>query len=258
MIVFYFSGTGNSRFIAEQFSRAVGAGCRSVEEATDFDALIEQTDAVGFCYPVYGSCVPRPMREFVLAHGYALTKKRIVILCTQLAFSGDGAHALCAFLPGEKTDVVYAEHFNMPNNISNFLLFPVKNGMQNKTCLKKAIRRAERAADEVLRGVIRRRGFHWLSVLIGKCQSVLWPLVERQAANDVRISADCTRCGLCARICPMHNLKEVEDGIEQGGICALCYRCVNACPERAITTLLHQKPKKQYLGISEEIVSLSR
>lgn len=258
MIVFYFSGTGNSRFIAERFSRAAGAACLSVEEAADFDALIAQEDTVGFCYPVYGSCVPRPMREFVLTHGRALANKRIVILSTQLVFSGDGAHALCAFLPGGKSDVVYAEHFNMPNNIANFSLFAVKNGRQNRTRLVKATRKAERAADEVLRGRIRRRGFHWLSILIGKSQSMLWPLVEKRAANDVRISADCTRCGLCAHICPMQNLTEGENGIEQGGKCAVCYRCVNACPERAITTLIHRKPKKQYLGISEETVRLSR
>lgn len=251
MIVFYFSGTGNSRFIAERFSRAAGAACLSVEEAADFETLIAQTDTVGFCYPVYGSCVPRPMREFVLAHARALANKRIVILSTQLVFSGDGAHALCAFLPGREAGVVYAEHFNMPNNIANFPLFAVKNGEQNKALLAKATRKAERAAEEVLRGRIRRRGFHRLSVLIGKSQSALWPQVEKRAASDVRISADCTRCGLCVRICPMQNLTLGKDGIGQEGKCAVCYRCVNACPARAITTLLHQKPGKQYLGISE-------
>ncbi|MEZ4627589.1 MAG: flavodoxin domain-containing protein, partial [Eubacteriales bacterium] len=99
MVLFYFSGTGNSKFAAKTFCVLAGADCRSVEEKTDFDALIGAHDTIGFCYPVYGSYVPRPMREFVAAHADALAGKRFVILCTQLIFSGDGARELCAFLP---------------------------------------------------------------------------------------------------------------------------------------------------------------
>ncbi len=100
MVLFYFSGTGNSRFAAEVFCRAADADCHSIEEDTDFEALIASDDKIGFFYPVYGSYVPRPMREFVTAHAGALAGKRFIVICTQLIFSGDGARELCAFLPG--------------------------------------------------------------------------------------------------------------------------------------------------------------
>jgi ferredoxin len=258
MIVFYFSGTGNSRWVAEQFASALGSKCCSIEEGVNVPALVAEEEIIGFCYPVYGSCVPRPMREFVVANREALSGKRFVILSTQLFFSGNGAQALCAFLPGGEKNVIYAEHIKMPNNIANFPLFPVKNGTQNAKCIQNAKEKVERAGRELACGIIRRRGFHGLSIIMGKTQSAFWPRLEQKASKDVRVSDACIRCGLCARICPMHNLSLGENGIEQAGRCAVCYRCVNTCPEQAITTLIHQRPRKQYRGISSDSVHLSR
>ena len=252
MVVFYFSGTGNSRFVAEAFSRAAGAACYSIEEPVNVAALLAAHDVVGFCYPIYGSSVARPMREFVLAHADALANKRFVVLCTQLIFSGDGAHALCAVLPGGERNVIYAEHFNMPNNLCNFGLFRVTNGAQNTARLKRAQGRAKRTAGDVLAGRVRRRGFHPLSIALGKSQSAYWPAIEAGAAKNIQIDADCIRCGLCSRICPVGNLSMGKQGVEQAGKCAVCYRCVNACPKQAITTLIHTKPTRQYKGITEQ------
>ena len=48
MIVFYFSGTGNSRFVAERFAKASAAACYSIEEPLDVEALLAPADAVAF------------------------------------------------------------------------------------------------------------------------------------------------------------------------------------------------------------------
>jgi ferredoxin/flavodoxin len=250
MVVFYFSGTGNSRFVAEHFAAAAGADCYSIEEPLDAAALLSQEEVVAFCYPVYGSCVAGPMRSFVQTHQAELQGKRFVILATQLIFSGDGAHALCAHLPGGEANVVYAEHVCMPNNLCNFPLFPVANGEKNARKIRRAKRIIDRAANEIARGVVRRRGFHPISILLSKSQSAYWPALEQQAANDVRVSDDCIHCGLCVRTCPTKNLTMDQNGVQQHARCAVCYRCVNACPKQAITTLIHEKPKQQYHGIS--------
>ena len=44
----------------------------------------------------------------------------------------------------------------------------------------------------------------------------------------------------------MNNLKLVDKKVEQNGNCTLCYRCVNLCPEKAITVLFSSKVGKQY------------
>jgi len=40
----------------------------SIEEEISFEKLLETNQVIGFCYPIYGSRVPRIMREFVLKY----------------------------------------------------------------------------------------------------------------------------------------------------------------------------------------------
>jgi folate-dependent phosphoribosylglycinamide formyltransferase PurN len=59
MLTLYFSGTGNTRFVAENFSKKNGAECHSIEEDLDFGAVIARHRRVCFCYPIYGSLTVR-------------------------------------------------------------------------------------------------------------------------------------------------------------------------------------------------------
>ena len=102
MLTLYFSGTGNSKYVAELFAADLGGDCFSIEETIDFSSLIAATDAVAFVYPVYASRVPRILREFVQRHKADLLEKHLVILATQMGFSGDGARCF--------TDMPGAEH----------------------------------------------------------------------------------------------------------------------------------------------------
>ena len=80
--------TGYTRFVAENFSKKTDAECHSIEEDFDFGDAIARHERICFSYPIYGSCVPRIMEDFVRRHRSALIGKEFVILCTQLLFSG--------------------------------------------------------------------------------------------------------------------------------------------------------------------------
>ena len=43
----------------------------------------------------------------------------------------------------------------------------------------------------------------------------------------------CTKCGICAEVCPMGCL-EIADQVTASGVCIKCQACVKACPENAI------------------------
>ena len=132
MLMLYFSGTGNSKYIANLFSKKVNAKCYSIEENIDFKKEIKRHNTIAFCYPIYASNVPRIMREFVSKYVEELKDKKLIIFCTQLFFSGDGARVFTDLLPKGYGEVIYAEHFNMPNNICNIKIFPIKNGEETK------------------------------------------------------------------------------------------------------------------------------
>lgn len=250
MLMLYFSGTGNSKYIANLFSEKTGAKCHSIEAKIDFEREIIEHDTIAFCYPIYGSYVPRIMREFVYKYVEKLKNKKLIIFCTQLVFSGDGARAFTDLLPDGYGEVIYAEHFNMPNNICNIKIFPIKNGKKIKKHIKTAEKKMNKVCKNIEAGKIKKRGFNKFSNILGKTQSELWPEIEEKNKSSVEIDEECIKCNLCVKICPMKNLISSNKGILQNDNCILCYRCVNACPKKAITVLIHKKPKKQYKGIS--------
>ena len=88
MLTLYFSGTGNTEYIAKLFSHQMDVECISIEADMDFTSILKAHDTIAFCYPIYGSRVPRIMREFVAKHMSDITGKKLIIFVTQFLFSG--------------------------------------------------------------------------------------------------------------------------------------------------------------------------
>jgi ferredoxin len=244
--MFYFSGTGNSKYIAELFCQLINAECHSIEEDIEFSRLMEPENTIAFCYPVYGSRVPRIMREFAVKYREFLKDKKVIIFCTQLIFSGDGARVFTDLFPRNFFKVIYAEHFLMPNNVCNFFLLSLASERKVKNYQFRAERKILAVCKNIKAGIIKKRGFNVLSRLLGLPQGIFMPAIERKAMSSVRINSDCTQCGLCVSICPMNNLKNENGKIAHNSNCVICYRCINKCPQKAITVFFHGKVKKQY------------
>ena len=260
-LTIYFSGTGNTKHIAELFSGKTGARCLSVEDDEDFGGEIQKADTIAFCYPIYGSRVPLIMREFVAKHMAALKGKKLIIFITQLIFSGDGARVLCDLFPKGHIEVTYSEHFFMPNNVCNFALLRKASDKNIQNRIKHAEKKMERVCRDIRNGKKKKRGFFVLARLLGKVQGIPWQgdsknafanegTLEDKAKNRVKIDADCNACGICVERCPMKNLKNEQGEISHNNNCTACYRCVNLCPEKAITIFFNKKPKWQYKGLN--------
>lgn len=260
-LILYFSGTGNTKHIARLFADKMGAQCHSVEEDIAFDNLIQAHDTIAFCYPIYGSRVPLIMRKFVTKHMATLKGKKLIIFVTQVTFSGDGARVLCDLFPEDHAEVIYAEHFFMPNNVCNFALLRKVSDKNIQKRLELADAKMSRVCRNIKAGVVKKRGFPAMSRILGKIQGKPWAgdsrnafaaekTMEYKAKHGVRVDTDCTVCNICVECCPMRNLKNEQGKIVHSDNCTVCYRCVNLCPQRAITTFFHKKPKWQYEGVN--------
>lgn len=249
MLVLYFSGTGNSKFVAERFAKEMESDCYSIEEDADFSGLLLAADGVALVYPIYASRVPRILREFIREHQTDLLHKDLVILVTQMGFSGDGARCLTDLLQQGTYRVRYAEHIMMPNNINNLAIFPRTSEKRTEKLARQAERIVARIAQDIRAGVVRKRGFHPGSRLLGLMQGGFAPRMERMALDTVRIGEECSGCGLCVKRCPMHNLIMEDGKVKALGNCTECYRCINLCPEKAIRIYIKKKVQWQYRGL---------
>ena len=257
LTAFYFSGTGNTRYITEYLcgKLAPGFSCEIYEIARADDAArkIRQADVILLAFPIYGSAPPIPMRQFVHKNGGLLRGKKILLIETQYFFSGDGAASLGRTVKKYGGNILGAEMFNMPNNLADCKTFSVKNGPEIRKKLARARKRADRFAKRILQGKVRRRGFSPVSHGVGYfCQRKFWWNCEASKRNRLKIDpARCVGCGLCAKNCPAENLVFQDGRIKPNGTCVLCYRCVNLCPRKAITLFGAAPPETQYKGPRE-------
>ena len=261
MLTLYFSATGNTEYIARIFSREMGGVCLSIEAEHNFTAEIKAHDTIAFFYPIFGSRVPRNMREFVARHMSDLNGKKIIIFVTQMLFSGDGARVFTDMFWDGAIDVIYAEHIKMPNNVCNIPIFRKRSSKSIIRSAKKAEAKMQRVCNDIKNGIVKKRGFSRFSQFLGSLQGKAWQgdskdvvpgkfSIEHMAKTGVKIHKDCTVCNVCVKICPVKNLANEKGKIIQKGNCVVCYRCVNHCSQRAITVMmLRIRPRWQYKGI---------
>jgi len=263
ILTLYFSGTGNTKYIAELFSRKMNAKCLSIETDASFAEEIKAYDHIAFCYPVYCSRVPRIMREFVHQYMDSIVGKKIIIFATQMAFSGDGARVFSDMFEADAIDIIYAEHFNMPLNTGNVIILdPIwkPNHKRIQKCIKNVEAKMNLVCSNIRNNIIKKRGFALGSKLLGYIQGKHWQKdtklatpqrLEKRGMKSVRIHKNCTSCNICIKICPMKNLVNHEGQIRHQDNCTSCYRCVNRCPKKAITVLIHSQPRWQYDGLDK-------
>lgn len=184
MIAFYFSGTGNSEYIARKFSAQMDIPCHSIEEDLRFHELLIRHSRIVICYPIYCSGIPRLMREFAQKYRKDFYQKQVFVFCTQMLYSGDGARAFLDLFPENWLTLAYAEHFFMPNNICN--VFPAWTF--GKKVVTHEIRRANRKIEKIRQnlyaGKLRRRGCNPLSRRLGWWQRKYFPATEEKAKDN--------------------------------------------------------------------------
>lgn len=260
MLTLFFSATGNTEYIARLFSKQMKAECLSIEADMDFASAIKKQETIAFCYPIYASRVPRIMREFVAKHLNEISGKKIIILVTQVLFSGDGARVFADMFQFQENTihVIYAEHIKMPNNVGNIPFLRQSSEKAIQRTLNKAEAHVMKISEDIKNGIERKRGFSWFSQVLGCIQGKIWQgdsskiaprtfSAESKSKNGVKIHKACTACCLCVSICPMKNLASENGRILPKGNCIVCYRCVNRCPNKAITVMMfHLRPRWQY------------
>ncbi len=251
MLTLYFSGTGNSRYVAEHFSEIMKADCFSIEDDINFSDKISSNDTICFCYPVYGSCLPIIMSEFIDLYRISLTNKKIIILCTQHKFSGDGARVFTDHLKGIEYQVIYAEHIRMPNNISNLFFYKLECPQEIERFICKADFKIQNICEQIKKGAVFKRGFNPFSRFLGFiAQRWYFSFIMSRSGKRVKIFDSCNGCSVCVQDCPVNNLRLVSKKAEALGQCILCYRCVNRCPQKAISVMFNTKVRRQYQGIN--------
>lgn len=237
--IFYFSGTGMTRYIVNKVkqefeNQQVHVDCIKIENINGPDIRLTTYDAVGIAYPVHSFNAPQIVLNFVKQ------LPKIDFMDTFIINTAGEDHSinyassnlLIKKLNNKGFKVFYNRLFAMPSN------FVVKYDDKR---INELIDEADNKIPHTVRNLIDRISYLPSSSISVKILASVGRL-EWYGAHFLGkffyAKNSCTRCGKCVNNCPNHNIDITKGKVKFSWNCGLCMRCIYNCPERVID--IHQ------------------
>lgn len=229
-MIYYYSATGNSAWLAGQLSRDTGLELQSIVDLRrqGFPTQkIGKTETLGLVFPVYSWTYPKIVGEFL--QSLEVADGAYVFA---LADCGDSAGAALKRL-NKKLPLNAGFILNMPNTY--IAMFDTDSPEVEQV----KIAAAREALPEIAEQINRRKNIPYpktgfFSTLAG----YIVPPFFRLITKDKRFRSDerCISCGLCAKVCPVDNIDLTGSPARPRwkGHCTHCMACIHHCPTRSI------------------------
>lgn len=251
-MIYYFSGTGNSRYIAKHMATLTHDTMVSITEPN----LSPTQDAcIGLVFPVHAWSAPRIMEAFLttqLPHLIQHASPYIYMICTCGDDIGKTHNIVAKLLQQSGRDLAAAFSLIMPDSYIGLPGFDVNSDEVELRKVQESLKLLPTIAEKIQKRAstteVKPGPFPWSKSYI------LRPLFYRYFAG-VRLfhtTEKCTGCGKCKRICPLHNISISDKRPVWGNNCANCLACYHICPHRAIEYGKYSKGKGQYKLLIEK------
>ena len=250
-MIFYFSGTGNTRWIARQIAEALGETLISIPDAIrqgQYDYMLKADERVGFCFPTHGWQPPRIVRDFI--HRLTLSPTGY---CWALTTCGDNMGDCMTILNKDlKTKGLEAETQFSVIMPESYVCLPfmytdseekeawkIENAKHQLSHIIPIIRDRKRGIKELEHGATPRLYSYVLGAYFNKRM-----ITDKKFTVDTDV---CIRCGKCATVCPVDNITSTPPIWHHHGRCTCCLACYHHCPVHAINYGRITRRRQQYV-----------
>lgn len=253
-MIFYFSGTGNTRWAADTIARKTGERLVFIPEETRGDChyTLSEGERIGFCFPVHGWQPPGIVRRFISRLTIANAAGHY---CFAVCTCGDNIGETMTILNkdlskrGLRTDSAFS--IIMPET---YVCLPFMY-TDTKEREREKIETAEKELDGISEAIIRRAtGVEQLvkGATPGLYSYVIGEWFNKRMITDRPFNVDenkCVKCGICAGTCPVDNIIGGKGSVPEwrhGGECTCCLACYHHCPVHAINYGKRTRKRGQY------------
>lgn len=236
MKIFYFTGTGNSLYVAKKFNCEL----YSIPQVLKGNINIFEDEKIGIVFPVYKHSIPTIVEEFL--KNIYLKSPYIFSILTCGDNSGDATKYLVSFAKKCGTEIHYSNSIAMTGNhipyvdiekekyldknIDNNISKLIEDIWNNKNFIKYG-----KIIDPLLRNIL-------------KTVNKIYPL---DSPKNFSVSESCIKCGTCIKVCPRSNVSFTESNlIIFGNNCESCLSCVHNCIKQCIQVKSDSNPLSRF------------
>lgn len=244
-MILYFSGTGNSAYVAKKIGQKIGDTVADLFEkirTNDFSKL--QSDRPWIIVaPTYAWRIPHILQEWLKNTELQGNKDLYFVLTCGGSIGNAGSYL--KQLAGEKNmNYCGCLPLVMPENYIAMFSTPTKEEALNIIAQEES--EIAKAAVLIQKGESfqKRNPTMKDKMSSGIVNKLFYPLFVH--ARKFYATDRCISCGKCAVVCPLNNIKMRSDQPEWGTECTHCMACINHCPTEAIEYGKHSKGLPRY------------
>lgn len=261
-MIFYFSGTGNTRWVATEIAKGLGEELLYIPNLIRegrYEFALKDDERLGFCFPTHGWQPPRIVREFI--ERLCFDKLSNQTFCWALTTCGDNMGEAMTILNKElaantalRTEdgqPLQAEtQFSVIMPESYVCLPFMKTDPEDKERWK--IENAQRQLHHIISILKdRKRGIEELEkgATPRLYSFVIGGYFNKRMITDKKFTVDgdvCIHCGKCAKVCPVDNIKGTPPVWLHNGRCTCCLACYHYCPVHAVNYGKITRKRDQY------------
>ena len=254
-MIFYFSGTGNTRFVAKEIAAGIGEELLFIPDLVRenrYEFTLQPEETVGFCFPTHGWQPPRIVREFIKQLSITQHPSPNNLYCWALTTCGDDMGEAMTILNkdletiGLKASTMFSVIMPESYVCLPFMYTDTEDKEQQKIAAAKeqlphiiaCLRECKEGIEELEKGGTPRL----YSYVIGA-------YFNAKMVNDKKFTVDddaCIKCGKCAKVCPVDNITGTPPVWNHNGRCTSCLACYHYCPTHAINFGKITRKREQY------------
>lgn len=239
-MIFYFTGTGNSLWVAEALGKALKEPLVAIanELKTYPKELIHPLwakEKILFVYPVHSWGPAVPMMQFISRLkllGYE--GHSVYSVCTCGDECGYSGSMLQEALRKKRVRLSGSYSVIMPNN---YILMPGFD-VDTKEVEQRKLQDAPSRISAIVEAIQKEQNVNLYNIgtMPWLKSRVVYPLFANFAvgSNSFRVTDACISCGLCERVCPTGTITLTEGRPVWSNTCVQCVACIHRCPVRAI------------------------
>lgn len=249
-MIYYFSGTGNSAYIAKELGKELSEKICFMR-----NNIFEEPegDSIGIIFPVYSWGVPPNVVEFLRSRGEGFWNKIkvgqipvwVVMTCGDEVARAPEMITKILGESGVEPESIWS--VIMPNN---YVILPGFD-VDSKEVERRKLSEASVRIKEIARGISGHRKV--VDVTRGTIPriktGIVYPLFKKWGIFPKKwhYRDTCVGCGICVRSCPLKNVTLNEDGRpEWGEECCSCLACYHSCPRHSVEYGKETAKKGQY------------
>lgn len=242
-MILYFSGTGNSRYVAKRIAEI------SKDEMISINKRLKENDyspiksekAFIFVGPVYAGRLPRVMNEYIKKVSFTGNSKAYFI-------------GTCAATPWATVEYVkkLCEEKSFSFMGFNSVIMPqgyiAGGGTQPKEVNDKILAKAEpeiiKIAETIREKQMLPKEQPGKAIMSKVLNPIMYSLMI--SAKGFSVTDRCSGCGKCETRCSLNNIKLVNGKPVWGNTCTHCMACIAGCPAEAVEYGNKTKGKPRY------------